>query len=131
MRRVTLRRPDAPEDVWAWEDIVARLDAVRIDAALRPPSGPAATRGRGALGTRTAPQPPPIPLAGDPPGTPPIVARPDMPGEPQQVAGPPPKGQTVDIPPLDPVYHSLTWLRTIRGRAFHGEVLDGLAEFYR
>lgn len=131
VRRVTLRRPDAPEDVWAWDDVITRLDAVRMDAALRPPSGPAATGGRGPLGARTRPQPPPIPLAGDPPGTPPIVARPDMPGEPQQVAGPPPKGQTVDIPPLDPVYHSLTWLRTIRGRAFHGEILDGLAGFYR
>jgi hypothetical protein len=129
VRRVTLRRPDAPEQVWAWDDVTARLDAVRADAAVNPPSGLAAARG---LGPAESPAPAArSPLAGDPPGTPPIVARPDMPAEPQQVAGPPPKGVTVDIPPIDPLHHSLAWLRTIRRRGFHGDVLDGLAGFYR
>ncbi|HEX9311308.1 MAG TPA: hypothetical protein VGA30_00585, partial [Actinomycetota bacterium] len=72
-----------------------------------------------------------LPLAGDPPGTPPIAARPDMPAAPAQVAGPPPKGVTVNIPPIEGLYHSLSWLRTIKGRGFHGGALDGLAGFYR
>ncbi len=117
-RRVTLLRPDDQTTPWPWSDVTARLDAVRANAAQQPPSGPAGLRGAA---------PPRPALAGDPAGTPEIVARPDMPGGPALVAGPPPHGVKVNIPPLDPLYHSLTWLSTVKGRGFHGGVLDGLA----
>lgn len=121
VRRVTLVRPDAPDQAWSWSDVMERLGAVRADAAVRPPIGPSGARGE--VPARPA-------LAGDPRGTPPIVARPDMPAVPAQVAGPPPEGVTVDIPPIEPLYHSRSWLATIKGRGFHGETLDSLAGFY-
>ena len=124
-RRVPTVRPDNPAAVWPWAEMMGRLDAVRADAAVRPPSGPAA--GRRPAGS-TAPV---SSLAGDPAGTPALVARLDMPGAPQAAAGPPPKGQTVDIPPIEPVHHDPAWLATIHGRGFHGGALDGLAAFFR
>jgi cytosine/adenosine deaminase-related metal-dependent hydrolase len=122
VRRVTLARPDAPTNLWEWEDVMARLEGVRATAAANPPSGPVGARGR-LPAVRS-------PLAGDPPGTPPIVARPDMPAAPAQVAGPPPKGVKLDIPPIDPLHHSHAWLESIKGRGFHSGILDGLAAFY-
>lgn len=122
-RRVALVRPDDPTRAWTWKDILTRLDAVRANAAVTPPRGPAGTRG--------AARPPRAPIAGDPPGTPPLGVRLDMPGGPGQGAGPPPKGRTVDVPPIEPLHHSRTWLASIKGRGFHGQVLDDLAAFYR
>jgi hypothetical protein len=46
------------------------------------------------------------------------------------VAGPPPKGQLVDIPPIEAVYHNSAWLRSIPGEGFHGGALDGLADLF-
>jgi cytosine/adenosine deaminase-related metal-dependent hydrolase len=123
-RRVPLVRPDDPTRVWTWGDVIARLNAVRIDAAANPPTGPSGARGRAAAAGPAA-------GAGDPPGTPPIVAKPDMPGGPQQTAGPPPAGQTVNIPAIEPLHHNPAWLATIRGRGFHAGALDRLAGFYR
>jgi 5-methylthioadenosine/S-adenosylhomocysteine deaminase len=37
----------------------------------------------------------------------------------------------LSIPPLDPLSHSPAWLSTIKGRGFHGGVLDGMEGFYR
>jgi cytosine/adenosine deaminase-related metal-dependent hydrolase len=124
-RRVPTVRPDDPSAVWPWAEILGRLDAVRADAAVRPPSGPAAGR---RPPTATAPV---SSLAGDPAGTPAMVARLDMPGAPQAAAGPPPKGQTVDIPPIEPVHHDPAWLATIAGRGFHAGALDGLPAAFR
>jgi 5-methylthioadenosine/S-adenosylhomocysteine deaminase len=122
VRRVVLSLPADPTQPWTWNDVTARLDAVREDAAVHPPVMPA---GLGAPPVRS-------PLAGDPPGTPPIEATPDLLAPiPAHLTGPPPPGATLNIEPLDPLYHSLTWLSTIRGRGFHGGVLDGLAAFYR
>ena len=120
-RRVTLVRPDDPGRSWTWKDVVARLNAVRADAARNPPRGPAGARGR----------PVRAPLAGDPEGTPPLAVRLDMPGGPGQGAGPPPRGRTVEVPPIEPLHHGRAWLSSIKGRGFHGGVLDGLAGFYR
>jgi hypothetical protein len=53
-----------------------------------------------------------------------------MPAAPAQVAGPPPEGVTVDIPPIESLYHDPTWLRRIKGRGFHGGILEGLGGFY-
>jgi hypothetical protein len=123
-RRVPLTRPDDPTELWTWSDVIARIDAVREDAATNPPSGPAGAMGLGG-------PPPAVPsLAGDPPGTPPLAASLDMPGAPAQAAGPPPQGVTVDIPAAGRLYHDRDWLATIPGRGFHGGVLDGLAEFF-
>ncbi len=126
VRRATLVRPHPPDkedEVWTWSDLTGRLDAVRADAARRPPSGQSGVRGRIF--------PDRLPLARDPLGTPPIAARPDMPAAPAQAAGPPPKGVTLNIPPIEGLYHGLTWLTTIKGRGFHGGALDALAGFYR
>lgn len=122
-RRVTLVRPDDPGRTWTWTDVQARLNAVRKSAASQPPTGPAGSRGGGAA-TRAA-------TVGDPPGTPPMVVKLDMPGGPQASAGPPPQGQTVQIPPIEPIHHNSTWLKTIHGRGFHGGALDGLAAAFR
>lgn len=119
-RRVPLVRPDDPSKTWTWTDVRARLDAVRTAAAAQPPAGPA--------GSRTSPPAAHRPAdVGDPPGTPPMVVKLDMPGGPQASAGPPPKGQTVQIPPIEPVHHNPAWLKTIPGRGFHGGALDGLS----
>lgn len=55
----------------------------------------------------------------------------DMPGGPQASAGPPPKGQTVQIPPIEPIYHNPAWLKTIRNRGFHGGALNGLGAAFQ
>jgi 5-methylthioadenosine/S-adenosylhomocysteine deaminase len=119
-RRVSLVRPDDPTATWPWRDVLARLNEVRKNAATEPPSGPA-----GGVGPPRAKTP-----SVDPPGTPPIVIDLDMPGGPQTVAGPPPKGQLVDIPPIEAVYHNQAWLRSIHGKGFHGGALDGLADLF-
>jgi 5-methylthioadenosine/S-adenosylhomocysteine deaminase len=115
-RKVALRRPDDPSQPWPWADIRARLDAVRNDAKVTPPLGvTSAGRRRG----------PPLGDA-DPPGIEPLVLTLDMPGAPVQTAGPPPVGTTVQIPPIEPLPHNARWLASIRGRGFHGGVLDAL-----
>ncbi|MBA3338691.1 MAG: hypothetical protein H0T54_02895 [Geodermatophilaceae bacterium] len=123
-RRVPLVRPDDPTKTWTWTDVRARLDSVRENAAAEPPSGPAGSRPPRAPVNRAA-------SVGDPPGTPPMVVKLDMPGGPQASAGPPPKGQTVQIPPIEAVHHNAAWFKTIKGRGFHGGALDGLAAAFK
>ena len=126
-RRLALVRPDDPDRVWTWRDVMARLDAVRASAATVPPRGPAAGRagqGRAVEKVDVA--------VGDPPGTPAISAALDMPGAgSQESGGPPPAGRTVTIPPIEPLYHDRRWLASITGRGFHAGALDDLREFYR
>jgi 5-methylthioadenosine/S-adenosylhomocysteine deaminase len=120
-RRVALVRPDDPARAWTWRDVTARLGAVRKDAGRIPPV-PAAGR--------TGPDDK-VPGSHDPAGTPPLAARLDMPGGSDEGrAGPPPPGQTVTIPPIEPVYHHPKWHASVRGRAFHDGLLDGLAAFW-
>lgn len=119
-RRVSLVRPDDPTKPWTWTDVLARLDAVRASALATPPSGPGAARG----GQRHRPP------SADPPGTPPIDVNPDMPGGPGTTAGPPPPGQVVTIPPVERIYHDATWLKSIKGKGFHGGALDGLGSLF-
>ena len=123
-RRLTLVRPDDPTKPWSWADVMARLDAVREEAAITPPTGPGAGRRRAGAGRdRTG--------SADPPGTPPLVVDLDMPGGPGEAAGPPPPGQTVDIAPIEPLHHDRRWLSSLKGRGFHGGLLDGMKSFYR
>lgn len=119
-RRVVLVRPDDPSQPWSWTDVLARLDAVRDSAKNTPPSGPAGARGAARAKVVSA----------DPPGTPPIDVNPDMPGGPGTTAGPPPRGQVVDIPAIERIYHDTTWLKSIRGKGFHAGALDGLGALF-
>jgi 5-methylthioadenosine/S-adenosylhomocysteine deaminase len=119
VRRVVLSLPSDPTKPWTWGDVTARLNAVRADAAVHPPVPGLGERKRKAH-----------PLAGDPPGTPPLEATPDL-LAPVHLTGPPPPGVSLSIPPLDPLSHSPAWLSTIKGRGFHGGVLDGMEGFYR
>jgi cytosine/adenosine deaminase-related metal-dependent hydrolase len=120
-RRVTLVRPDDPAQAWSWAEVLAGLEKVRASAKDVPPSGPAASRSRRPTGL----------VSGDPPGTPPMAVELDMPAGPVGTAGPPPKGRTVDIAPIGPVHHDPDWLASVRGRGFHGGVLDGLGGLFR
>jgi len=120
-RRVTLVRPDEPAKPWPWAEVLAGLEKVRESAKAVPPSGPAASRSRRPTGL----------ISGDPPGTPPMAVELDMPGGPVGTAGPPPKGRTVDIAPIGPVHHDPDFLASVRGRGFHGGVLDPLRELFR
>jgi hypothetical protein len=55
----------------------------------------------------------------------------DMPsGGAMAFAGPPPDLATVVIPPLPSLVHDRAFFNDIRGRGFHGRVLDELANFY-
>jgi hypothetical protein len=36
----------------------------------------------------------------------------------------------VNVPPIDPLHHSSTWLATVKGRGFHGGALDQLAKLF-
>ncbi len=120
-RRVALVRPDDPSTPWPWSDVLARLDAVREAARVTPPSGPGGARRR-----RGAERP-----SADPEGTPPITVNLDMPGGLRTRAGPPPKGQTLDIPRIERIYHDTTWLRTVARGGFHAGALDDLAAAFR
>jgi 5-methylthioadenosine/S-adenosylhomocysteine deaminase len=120
-RRVTLVRPDDPTKAWSWKAVLAGLDTVREAAREVPPSGPAASRSRRPTGL----------VSGDPPGTPPMAVELDMPGGPVGTAGPPPKGRLLDIAPIGPIHHDPDWLASVRGRGFHGGVLDRLGELFR
>jgi hypothetical protein len=53
-----------------------------------------------------------------------------MPGGPGDTAGPPPPGQTVDIAPIEPLHHDARWLASLKGRGFHGGLLDGMRAYY-
>ncbi len=120
-RRVALVRPDDPTIPWPWTDVLDRLDTVREAARTTPPTGPTGGRRR-----RPTEQP-----SADPEGTPPITVNLDMPGGLGTRAGPPPKGQTVDIPRIERVYHDTTWLRSVAKGGFHDHALDGLAAAFR
>ena len=120
-RHFPLVLPDGSGGAWAWSEVLAGLDAVRADAKVNPPKGPAASRGGDGAGAGEA-------GVGDPPGTPRLDVGLDMPGTVQETAGPPPPGRTVNVPPIDSLDHSPAWLKTLKGRGFHGGALDGLAE---
>ena len=121
-RRLTLVRPDDPTRGWTWTDVMRRLDKVRAEAAATPPVPSAGRR-------RTAHRE--VAGSADPPGTPPLEVDLDMPGGPGESAGPPPPGQTVEIARIEPLHHDTRWLASLRGRGFHGGLLDGLRSYYR
>ena len=115
-RRFAIADPKAPADAWSWKDIKGRLDAVRKDpvAALTH----ADRRRRSYAGPLDAAD---APLE--------LVL--DMP-----TGGFGPAGDIADraaeivIPPLPSLVHDAAFFKAIKGRGFHGTLLDGLAGFY-
>lgn len=121
-RHFPLIMPDGSGKVWTWSDLLKGLDAVRDDARVHPPKGPSGARGAATVRGPSAPG------RGDPSGTPTMDVQLDVPGTVQETAGPPSPGRTVNVPPIDTLHHSPAWLKTLKGRGFHGGALDGLVE---
>jgi hypothetical protein len=115
-RRFAIPDPDHPADAWSWTAITGRLDAVRKDpvTALQHAEG----RRRAYAGPMDAPGAPlelvldmpagGLPLAGD-------VST---------------HAAEIVIPPLPSLVHDDAFFKTIKGRGFHGGLLDGLKGFY-
>jgi 5-methylthioadenosine/S-adenosylhomocysteine deaminase len=115
-RQFAIPDPDHAGSSWAWSAITARLDAVRQDpvSALTKADG----RRRAFAGALDAPD---APLE--------LVL--DMPTGGMPVAGDVSKhAHEIVIPPLPSLVHDKAFFKSIKGRGFHGGLLDGLAEAY-
>lgn len=111
--------PPEARATWTWTRVLAALDAVRSDpaGAVDAANAPTASAGR-----------PPFSLGpeGDT-----LILELDMPGAPGGLrAGPPPPGAVVEIEPFPSLRHDRNWRLSIRGRGFHGGLLDRLDRFY-
>lgn len=116
-RRFAIPDPDKPGEMWTWKAITSRLAAVRKDpvTALRQAEG----RRRAYAGPLDGPN---APLE--------LVL--DMPGGALPLAGDVSKhAEKIVIPPLPSLIHDASFFKAIRGRGFHGGLLDGLAAFYQ
>ena len=115
-RRFAIPDPANPAEPWSWKAITDRLDAVRKDPvkALNRAEG----RRRAYAGPMDAPEAP-------------LELQLDMP-----TGGLPMAGDIRDhaaeirIPPLPSLVHDAAFFKAIKGRGFHGGLLDGLAAFY-
>jgi len=116
-RKLAIPDPQDPSKAFEWKDVVSRLDAVRDDpaAAVKKAEG----RARSFAGPTSEPDAP-LELALDMPS-----------GDAMAFAGPPPNPAKVEVPPLPTLVHDKAFFSDIRGRGFHGGVLDGLAAFYK
>jgi hypothetical protein len=115
-RRFAIADPEQPGAMWSWADIKGRLNAVRKDpvTALKQSEG----RRRAYAGPRDAAKAPlelvldmpsgGLPLAGD------VSAH----------------ASEIVIPPLPSLVHDVAFFEAIKGRGFHGGLLDGLKGFY-
>ena len=115
-RRFAISNPDNPTQAWTWKEITGRLNAVRKDpvTALRRADG----RRRAYAGPLDAPD---APLD--------LVL--DMPGGGLAIAGDVSMhADKIVIPPLPSLIHDATFFKSLKGRGFHGGLLDGLAAFY-
>jgi cytosine/adenosine deaminase-related metal-dependent hydrolase len=116
-RKLAIPDPQKTNQVIAWEDVVSRLDAVRKD-----PAGAlkrADTRARKLTGRALAAQAP-------------LEITLDMPqGSAIEFAAAPADPAKVVIPPLPTLVHDKAFFTSIKGRGFHGGLLDGLAGFYK
>jgi 5-methylthioadenosine/S-adenosylhomocysteine deaminase len=116
-RQLAIPDPANPQKAWLWADITARLDKVRQD-----PAG-ALTKAEGKRAAFAGP----ITSAAAP-----LQIMLDMPsGGLAAFAGRPPKPEDVVIPALPTLEHDKAFFTSIKGRGFHGTVLDGLATFYK
>jgi cytosine/adenosine deaminase-related metal-dependent hydrolase len=115
-RRFAIANPEDPLAAWTWKDITSRLNAVRKDPVTALERSEA--RRRAYAGPLDAPDAP-LQLALDMPGAAFATA-----GDLSKVA------DRIVIPPLPALTHDRRFLKSIRGRGFHGGLLDELAEFY-
>jgi cytosine/adenosine deaminase-related metal-dependent hydrolase len=115
-RRFVISDPEDLAEVWSWKDIKSRLDAVRMGpvAALKQ-----ADRRRQLYTGRMTGADAPLELTLDMPGD----------GLPLSRALSAEAGKIV-IPPLPSLVHDAGFFKSIKGKGFHGGLLDGLAEFY-
>jgi cytosine/adenosine deaminase-related metal-dependent hydrolase len=108
--------PDDATKAWSLKGISEQLDAVRKDPAGALKKADA--RRRAYAGPLDAP-------------TAPLELVLDMPTGISGIAGALPKHpENVVIPPLPTLVHDKTFFKSIKGRGFHGGLLDGLADFY-
>ncbi len=124
-KRTVLMQPEdaqlpVPERrLWTYKAVLDALKAVIAD-----PRGSvqAATGSRdlasAAVLARTGPR-------GDP-----LIIELDMPGGIGQAAGKPPDDVDVAIPALGSIRHDRPWRSTLKGRGFHGGLLDAIDDFY-
>ncbi len=115
-RRFAIPDPEHPGAMWTWTEIKKRLNTVRKDpkAALERADG----RRRAYAG----------PLDG---ATAPLELVLDMPGGSMPFAGDlSAHASEIVIPPLPSLVHDAAFFTDIKGRGFHGGVLDGLKGFY-
>lgn len=115
-RRFAIADPDHPELAWSWADIQQALNTVRKDpvAALARAQGAR----RAFAGPMNDPQAPLILALDMPTGASPMAG--DVSAHAAQIV----------IPPLPTLIHDKAFFGDIRGRGFHGGLLDGLAPFY-
>jgi len=115
-RRFAIANPKQSTEAWTWKEITAQLNAVRRDpaAAIEKAEG----RRRAFAGQMDQPD---APLE--------LVL--DMP-----TGGSPMAGSFKDhlkdvvVPPLPSLVHDAAFFKAIKGRGFHGGLLDDLATFY-
>jgi len=125
-RALLLTRPDDPSAIWAWDDVLARMEEVRKDpkgaiehgrttqeAALA-----ASYLARSRNGGRPVPQAP-------------LRLALDMPTGLAPLGGLPKRLEDIVVPELAGVTHDAAFLHSITGRGYHGGLLDDLAGFYR
>jgi cytosine/adenosine deaminase-related metal-dependent hydrolase len=115
-RAFAMPDPEDPAKVWSWQDIKSRLDAVRRDPVTA--LGRADARRRAYAGRMDVPDAPLVLVLDMPSGATPIA------GDVSQHAA------NIVIPPLPTLVHDSAFFKSIKGRGFHGGLLDGLAGFY-
>ena len=115
-RAFAMPDPTDPAKVWSWQDIKSRLDAVRRDPVTA--LSRANARRRAYAGRMDAPEAP-------------LVLVLDMPTGTASIAGDVSRhAADIVIRPLPTLVHDVAFFKSIKGRGFHGGLLDGLAGFY-
>lgn len=111
-------KPPEEQDLWTYQAVLDRLDAVRNDpiGTVEAADAPNAAAGR-------------IPSAVGPDDDP-LVLELDMPGGLGMVAGPPPDGVVVEFDRIPSLRHDRLWRASVKRGPFHNEILDRLDRFY-
>ncbi|WP_232458666.1 hypothetical protein [Burkholderia ubonensis] len=112
-RTLSMAKPEDASQPWAFQDVLARMEQVRAD----PKKAIDAARNAFAA-SRSTHDAPRLRLALDmPTGKVPIGGLPKDLGE-------------IVVPPIQPLEHDAAFFASIKGRGFHGGLLDGLGTFY-
>ncbi len=112
-RTLSMVKPADRTQTWTFDEVIERMNAVRanprqaIDAAKK-----------GFAANRVAGGPPRLRLALD------------MPLGQLPLGGLPKDLSQIVVPPIQPLEHDATFFASIKGRGFHGGLLDGLSKFY-